>query len=542
MKKEIIDILVNYFDEKEKYYPKIEIFKINDKNDVNYSTNLALKLSSDLLIPPIKLAKNIKIFLEENYKNYFEEISITNPGFLNFKLNQSFITKKLVEFANKEYVPNLNLKDKYINYEFVSANPTGNLHIGHARNAVVGDIYINTVEYLKQKIVREYYINDAGNQIINLANSVFYYYERLVDPSLKENLNSIAYHGSEIIEYANILFNESKEYKYDYILGNAKEHFLKEIEKTLENLGLKKFEVFTSEQKLFDDKKVDKFFEIIKKTPHYFEKDGASWLQTSLFGDDKDRVLRKSNNALTYMVADVANHIEKYNRGFDLMINLWGMDHHGYEKRVKAALDILGYDSKKLIVDYISMVKIAKNGEEVKMSKRKGNALTINETLEMIGKNILRFNMISKLKEQNLVIEIDEINNKNLNNPYWYTQYVNARIFNLFKKYKLENTTKPLKKSFKLIFSLKENKEFLLIKKMLEFDYIIDSVYKNREPNILLNYLKEMASVFHSYYSSYKIISKDDALTKERVSLIILFNNLYQRIYKLLGIDIIENM
>lgn len=542
MKKEIVDILINYFDEKDKYYSKIEIFKINNKLGVNYSTNLALKLSSDLIVPPIKLAKNVKEFLEKEYKNYFEEITITNPGFLNFKLTQKFITDKLIKFEDVEYIPNLNLEKKYINYEFVSANPTGNLHIGHARNAVVGDIYINVVEYLKQKIVREYYINDAGNQIIDLANSIFYYYERLVNPSLKDNLNSISYHGPEIKEYAKILYDESKEYKYENIYKNAKAHFLKEIEKTLENLGLKKFEVFTSEQKLFDDKKVDEFFELVKKTPYYFEKEGANWLQTSLFGDDKDRVLRKSNNALTYMVADVANHISKYRRGFDLMIDLWGMDHHGYEKRIKAALDILGYDSKKLIIDYISMVKINKNNEEVKMSKRKGNALTINETLEMIGKNILRFNMVSKLKEQNLVIEIDEINNKNLNNPYWYAQYVNARIFNLFKKFELKNNSKILTKSFKKIFNLKQEKEFLLIKKMLEFDYIIDSVYKNREPNILLNYLKEMASAFHTYYSSCKIISTDSNLTKERISLVILFNNLYQRIYKLLGIDIIENM
>lgn len=542
MKTEIIDILKKYFED-EKYHSKIEVFKNINIDSGEYSTNIALKISRDFYKAPVEFAKEIKNYLDKNYSDVFSEVTITNPGFINFTFNNSSIIKKLLSFAKEGYNPQLQIEKQSINYEFVSANPTGKLHIGHARNAIVGDVFINLLSYLGHDVVREYYINDAGNQINNLADSIFYYYQKLVDSSkIDIEFSKVTYHGPEIKEYASELYQESENFDYDFVLKNAKAHFLKLIDITLKKLGLKDFDVFTSEQGLFDDGKVDAFIERVSKTPYFYFKDGAYWLRTSRFGDDKDRVLKKSDNSLTYMVADVANHIEKYNRNFDLMINLWGSDHHGYEKRIKAALEILGYDSKKLLVDYISMVKIADDGEEVKMSKRKGNALTIDKMLEILDKNILRFNMLSKSKEQNLIIELNKLSEKNINNPYWYVQYVNARINNIFKKFKLNDEKKILTRSFTNIFKTNNEKEINLIKKLLDFDNIMNISFKKREPNLLLNYLKELASVFHSYYGSCKIISNDKTLTNERISLIIIFNNLYQIIFNLLGIDVIKEM
>lgn len=547
MKKYIANFILDFIKDKKIKVSKdiVEVLKVKNPKFGDYTSNISLKISTQLKKEPLKVAEDIKKYILKNNKNVFQDITVTKPGFVNFFLLDSFINEEGLKFYKENYKPKFkDVKKQKINYEFVSANPTGDLHIGHARNAIVGDVITRVFRYVGHDVCNEYYINDAGNQINDLSKSVYFYLTKNLKINSSLDEDSIPYQGTEIIDFASKLSKENFTFKKRSETERIEElnklsinHFLNEIKKVLLDLGIQEFDVWTSESKLLTKKKVDELLKQLKQKNVLQKKDGALWVRTKSLNDSKDRVFIKSDGTYTYMVADILNHIAKIERGFDVLIDLWGKDHHGYEDRIVAILFALGYKDK-LKVDYINMVQITDGAKSIKMSKRLGTSLKIKDILKKIDRDIFKFFILSKSKEQEMEIDIKISKEKKIENPFYYCQYSYARINQVIEKYKEEVKNElnfDIKKISKEIKDLQEKK---LILKMLEFEDIVVSTTKEREPSILLNYLKSLSKSFNSFYDSCRIINNDDeSLTEERMKLIISLRNLYVSIFNLLGIE-----
>ena len=526
----------------------IEVLKTKDIKFGDYTTNLSLKLTKEINKNPMDIALDIQAFLEKEYSKEFEKITITKPGFVNIFLSKELLIDNVLNFIDADYKPDFSFvkKDK-INYEFVSANPTGDLHIGHARNAIVGKVVSSVLEYVGHEVFREYYINDGGNQIKILAESVYYYLAPLrgIESSLtKEN---VGYHGKEIISFANklndegyALIGETEEERITNLETISLEHFLDEIKDILNTLGLEEFDKWTSEKQLMDDD-CDELIANLWAVDALYEKDGAVWIKTEKYGDDKDRVFVKADGTYTYMVADVANHADKIKRGYNLVIDLWGKDHHGYEDRIKCSLKLLDIEfDYKMEIDYINMVQILKNDEVVKMSKRAGTSLRIKDILKEMQRDVFIFFIISKAKEKEMEIDIDIAEQQDLSNPFYYIQYANARVNQIINKYNEIDENIKILNEFKVLG--KEEKEKELLNKMAEFSDVLISINNEREPSLLINYFKDLTQTFNSYYAACKVITDDQELTTERINLMIALKNLFRIIFKLIGIEPIDKI
>lgn len=529
----------------------IEVLKT--KNDIfgDYTSNISLKIAKNLGEDPIKIANDIKIFIEKKYQNEIKKVTITKPGFINMFLKNTLIINKTMNFVKKEYKPNFGqiIKLLNINYEYVSANPTGDLHIGHARNAIIGSIVVNSLKYIGHNVFTEYYINDGGNQMKVLAESVYFYFAKMKNIKYSKKESEIGYHGPEIKEFAKQIVDQEQEIvgkneneRLENLEKISTNYFLNKIKDILIEIRLPKFDKWTSEKELLNNSS-KMVLEDLKKRDVTYEKDGAIWIKTGKFSDEKDRVLVKNDGTFTYLVADISNHLDKYNRNFDLIIDLWGKDHHGYEPRVRASMEAFGQKIEKLKVDYISMVQIISDNNIVKMSKRSGNSLRIIDILKMIDKDIFRFFIASKNKEQEMKIDINEIVKKDVNNPFFYVQYANARINQLINNYK-SSINKEIKfsKNYELLLTNGPSERKLMMK-MIEFEDVMILVNNEREPSILLNYFKELAQIFNSYYSSIKIVDVNNKkLSFERISLVKALNNLNKTIFKILAIEPINEI
>jgi len=526
----------------------IEVLKTKNIIFGDYTTNLSLKLSKKINKNPMDIASEIKNYLEKNYNKEFDDITITKPGFVNIFLSKELLIKNVLPFNDEKYKPDFSFvkKDK-INYEFVSANPTGDLHIGHARNAIVGKVVSSVLEYIGHEIYREYYINDGGNQIKILAESVYYYLAPLKGVETTLTKEDVGYHGKEIIAFAEKLNSEGYELvgeTQDERIVNLEsislKYFLDEIKNILTVLGLKEFDKWTSEKQLMDDD-CDELIADLWAADALYEEEGAIWIKTEKYGDDKNRVFVKSDGTYTYMVADVANHADKIKRGYNLVIDLWGKDHHGYEDRIKASLKLLEIDfDYKMEIDYINMVQILKNDVVVKMSKRAGTSLRIKDILKEMDKDVFTFFIISKAKEKEMEIDIDIAEQKDLSNPFYYIQYANARVNQILTKFKENGSNIEILKEYKYLGTEKKEKE--LLNKMAEFSDVIVSINNEREPSLLINYFKDLTQVFNSYYAACKVITADKNLEMERINLMLALNNLFKVIFDLLGIEPINKI
>ncbi len=511
----------------------------------DYTLNLPLKLAKIQKQNPMEIADIIKSLIETNVSDLFSKVEIAKPGFINLFLSQESLVANFKPFLNPNFEWDFSyLKTAKIDYEFVSANPTGHLHIGHARNAIIGDVTTRVLELVGNKVYREYYVNDYGNQTNDLALAVRYYYDLLLNQEVQ--IAEPPYKGPEIKAYAQIFFDaygdqyaEQTESNLLLIKEKALKHFLTEIRLLLERLNLKPFDEYVSERKLYSDKLVEKYLNELEQSGKTYQKDGALWLTTSEYGDDKDRVLVKEDGNTTYLVADIANHVEKLKKGNNKLIDLWGKDHHGYETRVKASLSFLGYDDV-LEIDYIDMVQVSDNGNKVKMSKRAGTSLRIVDLLETIPVDIFRFSLLSKSKDQNLEIDISQVKDNNISNPFYYIQYANARSHQLMSKYDETFGNYEIPQAFTFIGEHPKEKE--LLTKMLEWEEIIVMTLNEREPSILVNYLKSLASAFHSFYNSCPVILTKKDQSTERISLVYAFQNLMAKNFELLGIKPMKKM
>ncbi len=522
----------------------IEIIRSKNSDFGDYSLNLALKLSKIKNKNPMDIAEDIKESISDI--EIFTDVNVTKPGFVNFKLKNNFLINSVNKFKDETFKPDFKIDKKKINYEFISANPTGDLHIGHLRNAVVGDIISNLLTYIGNIVDREYWINDSGNQITTMAESVYFYLAPLLGKECDLEKENVGYHGVEIIAYAKELAQDSKEQFLELTQQGSilklsdigVKHFLQRIKDLLLKIKVKEFRYWTSEKEMIESGKTTSAINKLEDAGALYIEDGAKWLKTKVFGDDKDRVLIKRNGDFTYMTSDVANHIQKYGRGYDQMINLWGKDHYGYQTRILASMWHLKNDPDKLKTDFINMVQIEDKGEKVKMSKRAGTSLRIKDILESLPVDVARYFIISKSKEQNLSININEIREQHQDNPYFYVQYAHARANQLVNKYKQEVGAINIKAEINI--SLTQERD--LLKKIFEFGDVVIQASKDREPFILVSYIKELAQAFNSFYGAGRIIGEEKAIAESRIQITILTMNVMKRIFKLIGIEPIEKM
>lgn len=502
----------------------------------DYSTNIALELKKDLNKNPIEIAKQIIENIEKN--TVIEKIDIAGPGFINFFIKKEYYLNKIDEIINqdKDYGKSNIGNNKKINIEYVSANPTGILHVGTARGAAYGDSLSRIYKFAGFIPTREYYINDGGNQIENLGLSIKARYENLC--GINTSLPTDGYYGKEIIEIAEKIYGENKDTKLkepnEYFKNQGINILMDRIKEDLKKFRVE-FDIWTSEKEIRKSGKIEECLKILDDMGNIYEEDGAKWLRTSKYGDEKDRVIIKRDGTYTYIVPDIAYHLDKISRGYDNLIDVLGADHHGYLSRLKASIDALGYDKDKLSIKLLQMVKLIKDGEEIKMSKRTGKTITISELIDEVGVDAARYFFSSKSLDTQMNFDITLATKKSNENPVYYIEYAHARICSILK-----NINKKIDiAEYKTI-----NSEIAidLIKKVLEFENIVETAAVKQIPHIITTYLYELASLFHNYYNNEKILSDDETYTYERINLIKTVKITIKNGLDLIGVNALEEM
>ena len=514
----------------------IETPKVKDHGD--FSTNVAMQLTRQLRQNPRMIAEKIVANIEsENV----EKMDIAGPGFINFILSKGRFTKVIEEVLSKRenfgQQPSNGIK---VNLEYVSANPTGSLHLGHARGAAWGDSCARIMKKAGYDVTREYYVNDAGNQITNLALSLNARYRQA--HGIETEIGQDGYLGEDVKQKAEQLAKEYPEKYLEPTEENLK-FFRKEgikfeldkIKADLDNYRVH-FDVWSSEQTIRDSGDVDRALKVLDEKGYTYESEGALWFKTTELGDDKDRVLRKTDGSYTYLVPDIAYHNDKYKRGYDLLVDFLGADHHGYIPRLKASMQALGNDPDKLNVDIIQMVRLVSDGKEVKMSKRLGNATTINELCDSVGVDAARYFFVQRALDSHLDFDIELAKRQSNDNPVYYAQYAHARMCSIQKQAK----DIELADSFE---DLTDEKEIELMKTLQEFNKVIIESAKTRQVHKVCHYIQTLASKFHSFYNACKVIDRDNMkLSSQRLALVKATQIVLANALETVGVEAVESM
>jgi arginyl-tRNA synthetase len=518
-----------------------------DKAHGDLATNAAMQLTKIAKKNPRLIAEAIIANLDKS-KASIESAEIAGPGFINFRLNKSYLYNVIEEVAAKgaDYgrVP-ARLGQK-VQVEFVSANPTGSLHLGHARGAAVGDALCNVLDFAGYDVTREYYINDAGNQVVNLCKSieVRYKQELGVDAEMPED----GYFGEDIRGFAkelvaekgNSLLSLSDEERTKFFRTYGLEKELDKIKRDLGRFNVK-FDEWFSETSLYETGAVVESLDELKARGQVFEDGGATWLRTTPYGDDKDRVLVKNDGTYTYLTPDIAYHRNKYARGYDQMINIWGADHHGYIPRMKAAMEALGNDPAKLTVLIAQMVSLFQNGEKVKMSKRTGKAVTMEDLMDEVGVDAIRYFFTMRSMDSHLDFDMDLAISTSNENPVFYVQYAHARICSIFRQAEEQNV-EVLPLSQVDLSKLTTEHEYDLLRKIGELPEEIAVAAQGYAPHRLIRYVYEIASLFHSYYRAERVIVDDAQVTQARLALLGALRTTIANVLRLVGVSAPDRM
>lgn len=488
----------------------------SDKRFGDFTTNVALKLSKQLKKSPREVANQIvesiqKEITDTDLKDLITQVKIEGAGFINFYLKEGYfyeLLRKVITKGKEALKPNLGHGKKVL-IEFVSANPTGSLSVAHARQAAVGDCLANVLAFIGFKASREYYLNDEGNQINILGKSVGLRLQELRGEKIEFPENY--YQGDYIREIAGEA--EKKKIKEDKLGDFAADHILKIIKQELDDFGVK-FDCWYSQKELAKSGKVDKAFEDLKKKGYLYEQDGALWFKSTEFGDDKDRVIIKSDGSQTYLAPDIAYHEDKFKRGFEWLINLWGPDHHGYINRIKASIEAFGHKKDELSVVIVQLATIFRNGQEIQMSTRRGQYITLREVLDEVGKDAARFFFLMRRTASHLDFDLEVAKKQSSDNPVYYVQYAHARICSI-----LRSSEVKIKDDLDLSV-LKEKEELSLIKKLLEFETNLNVCLATCDPYMVTVYLQEVAESFHKFYDLHRVLGQDEAVTAARLALI----------------------
>lgn len=527
--------------------PVIVLEVPKDKAHGDFATNAAMQLTRIAKKNPRQIAEEILGKFDYS-KAGIEKAEIAGPGFINFTLSKSYLYPILLQVYREgnHYGRTEQGKGKKVQVEFVSANPTGSLHLGHARGAAVGDALCNVLDFAGYDVTREYYINDAGNQIVNMSKSIEarYLQELGQDAEMPED----GYHGEDIKGFAKELVAEQG----DKLLTMSPEEraaFLrkfgleKELAKIKRDLGRFRvgFDVWFSETSLYENGQVEASLEELRSKGQTYEQDGATWLKTTEYGDDKDRVLVKNDGTYTYLTPDIAYHRNKYDRGFDRIINIWGADHHGYIPRVKAAMQAIGKDPEKLTVLIAQMVSLFQDGEKVKMSKRTGKAVTMVDLMDEVGVDPIRYFFTMRSMDSHLDFDMDLAISTSNENPVYYVQYAHARICSIFRQAEEQGIAIPAPENVDLT-KLTAEHEFDLLRKLGELPEEIAVAADNYAPHRLVRYVYELAAMLHSYYRAERVITEDAEQTAARLVLLGAVRTGLANVLALIGVSAPEKM
>ncbi len=521
------------------------ILEVPPKKELgDFATNFAMQSAKAFRMNPRKIAEEVTSRISGDW---LERIEIAGPGFINFFLKSNVLYDGLAAIMKRgQGFGQLPKKDMApVQVEYVSANPTGPLHVGHGRGAAAGSALVNVMRAAGYPVTSEYYINDAGNQINNLALSVNHRYLELLGKATEDTFPENGYHGADIIDTARRIIKKDGE-KYlnmseEERLGIFKELALKEkltaLKEDLEAFNCT-FDVWYSERTLHPDK-VKAAVEVLKANGKIYEEDGALWLKSTEYGDDKDRVVIRDNGVPTYLAADIAYHKDKFERGFGKLINIWGADHHGYICRVKAAMSALGFNADNLDVLLLQMVRLLRGGELVKLSKRTGQTVTLAELIEEVGTDAARYFFIMRSMDSQLDFDLDLAKSKTNENPVYYIQYAHARICSIFRQ--AEETGLKVGDNVDLTL-LTDETEIDIINKLQEYEEEIERAAAEYAPQRIARYAYDLASKFHSFYNQCRILGVDEKLAEARLALVTVTAHTIKHALGILGVSAPEKM
>lgn len=552
---EIKDILTKAIEEaalsaiRDGVFPEAElpdiVLEVPPKKELgDFATNIAMQSARAFRKNPRLIAQELTQRIQGDW---LERIEIAGPGFINFYLKSNVIYDGLATLMKKgEAFGQLPAKDmKPVQVEYVSANPTGPLHVGHGRGAAAGSALVNVMRAAGYPVTSEYYINDAGNQINNLARSVNHRYLELLGRAEEKDFPENGYHGADIIDTAQRIIKKDGD-KYldmseDERMGIFKELALKEklaaLKEDLEAFNCR-FDVWYSERTLHPDK-VQDACKFLQENGNIYEKDGALWLKSTAYGDDKDRVVIRDSGEPTYLAADIAYHRDKFARGFGKVINIWGADHHGYICRVKAAVKALGYNPDDLDVLLLQMVRLLRGGELVKLSKRTGQTVTLAELIEEVGTDAARYFFIMRSMDSQLDFDLDLAKSRSNENPVYYIQYAHARICSIFRQAAENNLQVGEAPELSL---LTDDTEIAIINKLQKYEEEIERAAAEYAPQRIARYAYELAGCFHSFYNQCRILGVEDKLAEARLALVTVTAHAIRHALGILGVSAPERM
>ena len=523
--------------------PEVQLTVPPKKEFGDFASNFAMQSARALRCNPRVLAQ----YIVENLDcPYVKKAEIAGPGFINFYLNPDWVYDMLARIveAGENYGNLPKASDEKIQLEYVSANPTGPLHVGHGRGAAVGSALGNLLKAAGYDVEQEYYINDAGNQMNNLARSVNARYLELLGKEIE--FPEDGYHGHDIIDTAQRIINKYGDRFLQMEEAERLEEFktiayqekLAALKEDLERFNVR-FDVWFSEKTLHEANKIKEACDRLLEKGYMYEQDGALWLKSTAFGDDKDRVVIRDNGVPTYFAADIAYHANKFGRGFDRVINLWGADHHGYIARMKAAMQCMGYQPEQLEILILQMVRLLRDGQEVKMSKRTGQSVTLNELIDEVGTDAARFFFVMRSIDSQLDFDLDLAKKKSNDNPVFYVQYAHARICSIMRQVAEAGIKVQGKGDYKL---LTEPVEVDLIKKLGEYPEVLATAAKERAVQQVAHYVYDLAGLFHSAYNQCRILGVNEDLQQARLAMVMAVGHVVRHALSILGVSAPEKM
>ncbi|EGQ2796953.1 arginine--tRNA ligase [Staphylococcus pseudintermedius] len=524
--------------------PEIKIEIPKDTKNGDYATNIAMVLTKLAKRNPREIAQLIVDHLDTEAA-HVKKIDIAGPGFINFYLDSSYLNAVIDQALelDTQFGRVAESKNKKILVEYVSANPTGDLHIGHARNAAVGDTLCNILDAAGYDVTREYYINDAGNQITNLAKSIEARY--LQHLGQKAEMPADGYHGQDIKNIGADLAKKqpnlmdlSDDERLKTFRQLGVDYEMAKLKQDLADFNIH-FDNWFSETSLYEKGEIKAVLERMKENGYTYEQDGATWLRTTDFKDDKDRVLIKKDGTYTYFLPDIAYHYDKFQRGNDNLINLFGADHHGYINRLKASLETFGVDSDRLEIQIMQMVRLMQDGEEVKMSKRTGNAITLREIMEEVGIDAARYFLTMRSADTHFDFDMALAKEQSQDNPVYYAQYAHARICSILRQAEAQGYQVEKGADYQTITN---DKAIELLKKVAEFEPMIEGAAEARAPHRVTNYIQDLAAHFHKFYNAEKVLTEDQAKTKAHLALIDAVRITLRNALQLVGVTAPEQM
>ncbi len=509
-----------------------------EKKFGDFSTNIAMKLSKGLRKAPLDIAEGIIKHIEKS--DIVRDAKVEKPGFINFYISNRAVIGTLKDIIREGagFGGSSLGRGKKVQIEFVSANPTGPLTVAHGRQAAIGDSLARIFKFCGYDVTKEYYINDEGAQMQALGKSVK---ARLMEAlGEKSEFPENGYKGLYIQDTANRIKERTPREKIKTLsdesyMEQSSDAIMDTIKRDLKDFDVN-FDVWYSQKSLAKSGKIEKTLNILKDKGFLYEQEGATWFKSTQFKDDKDRVVIKSDKSYTYITPDMAYHREKFEKGYDKIIDILGPDHHGYINRIKAACEALGYDSGKLHIMIAQLVTLYREGKPVKMSTREGEFITLREVMDEIGKDAARFFFIMRKTESHLDFDLALAKAQTLDNPVYYIQYAHARISSIIE------FSKDAKPNLDNLALLDKQQETDLIKTLMHYPKIIEAAAVNLEPYILLAYLQDLAGLFHSYYNAHRIVTDDKPLTEARIALIHTVKNILASGLNLLGVSALEKM